>query len=86
MSQEEIEKRCQEAVSQIGSKTLNASVMIIAGLEYDLHEWIHEGQENTEQLGHAIGQCYAALKMLAIYTGVDPKDIETGTMEVLSYR
>lgn len=85
MDKMEMEKRCQEVIEQFGDKTLNASVRIIAGLEYDLHEWIHGGHENTEKLGRAIGQCYAALKMLEIYTEVDDNDVNTGTMEVLSY-
>ena len=85
MQQAEMEKRCQEAVDQIGDKTLSASVMMIAGLEYDLREWIQEGQGNTPQVANAIGQCYTALKMLEMYIGADPADIESGIVQVLSY-
>ena len=85
MQQAEMEKRCREAVDQIGDKSLNAVVMLLAGLEYNLHEWIHGGHENTEELGHAIGQCYAGLKMLELYTEANPGDIDCGIQEVLSY-
>lgn len=85
MTEMEMEQRCKEAAEQFGEKTLNATVKLLADLEYDLHEWIHEGHENTEQLGLAIGHCYAGLKMLEFYTDVDPNDVETGTLEVLSY-
>ena len=56
MTQEEIERRCEDAVTHTGDKTMSVVVMLLAGLEYDIHEWIHNGQSNLDELELLRGQ------------------------------
>ena len=83
MTQEEIERRCEDAVTHTGDKTMSVVVMLLAGLEYDIHEWIHNGQSNLDELELSIGNCYVGLKLLEKYVHANPAGIQNGIEDAL---
>lgn len=83
MTQEEMELRCEEAIALMGDKTMVVVVGILAGLEYDMKEWYHNGQNNLDEMELSIGKSYAGLKLLEKYIHADPSRVQKGIEEVL---
>ena len=83
MTNEAIERLCEEAAAYTGDKTMAVVVGIMAGLEYDICEWIHNDQNNLDEMELSIGNCYAALKLLEKYVHANPAGIQKGFEDAL---
>ncbi len=83
MTQEEIERRCEEAIAHTGNDTIRVVVRILAGLEYDIYGWIHNGQDNLDEMELSIGNCYAGLKLLEKYVHANPSMVKKGIEDAL---
>ena len=85
MDKMEMEKRCQEAIEQTGTRTTGIVANTVSGLLFDIKEWNLNGQQNLDEMELQIGRCYAALKMLELYVNANSRNIDSGILEVLSY-
>lgn len=85
MTNEEMTKRCKEAVGQTRHETPSIVAGMMAGLIFDCREWNLNDHQNLEEIELQIGRCYAGLKMLEIYTGANPMHIQNGVYDVLRY-
>jgi len=86
VDQNEMIKRCHEAVQITKDKTPGIVGGIFGGMIFDCSEWVRSGHENLYEIERQIGRCYAALKMLEIYTKATEEGIAAGVEDVLSYQ